>query len=87
VVVFLPEKRGLACGDWVAGDMPSISEVRPYEWIETRKKAGKLDFDSLIPGHGDVLRGKERLVLGEQYLADLMQATTKAWGIAREGAR
>ena len=79
VVVYLPEKRVLVSGDLLAGDTPYIGVVSPHEWIQTLEEVRRLDFDVVIPGHGDVMRGKARLDLWRQYLADVAAETAKAY--------
>jgi len=79
VVVYLPERRVLASGDLLAGDTPYIGVVRPEEWVQTLDGVRKLDFDYVIPGHGDVMRGKDRLDLWKRYLTDVVAETTKAF--------
>ena len=78
-IVYVPAKRVVASGDLLAGDTPYIGVVTPQEWVETLDNLGKLAFDSVIPGHGDVMKGKERLQLWESYLSDVMTETTRAY--------
>lgn len=82
-VVYVPAKRVVASGDLLAGDTPYIGVVTPFEWVETLEKLGKLDFDYVIPGHGDVMKGKKRLELWRSYLSELITETTRAY---KEGA-
>jgi cyclase len=86
VVVYLPQKHVLVSGDLLAGDTPYIGVVSPYEWIRALEEVRKLDFDNLIPGHGDVIRGKERLDLWKQYLADVMSETERAYAQGKSSA-
>ena len=79
VVVYVPGKHVLASGDLLAGDTPYIGVVRPQEWIQTLDELRNLEFDFVIPGHGDVMRGKDRLDLWKRYLADVIDETTKAY--------
>lgn len=79
VVVYLPESRVLVSGDMLAGDTPYIGAVSPTEWVATLNKVGRLDFDTVIPGHGDVEHGKTHLELWKRYLTDLMTETSRAF--------
>lgn len=36
--------------------------VFPSKWINTLKQISALDFDIIIPGHGDVIYGKDYLL-------------------------
>lgn len=51
----------------------------PYDWIRTLDEAEKLDFDYVIGGHGDVMRGKGMFKLWRQYFGDLMAETADAY--------
>jgi cyclase len=88
-VVYLPAKRVVASGDLLAGDTPYIGVVTPQEWVETLDELGKLDFEYVIPGHGGVIRGKDRLNLWKRYLTDVVAETTRAYeqGASLEEAR
>ena len=61
------QKPGIAFGDWVAGYTPSISEVNPQGWIETRKEAARLEFDGVIPGYGGVFRAPRAREFSERF--------------------
>lgn len=58
VVVHLPREKVVATGDMVVHPFPFGSSPHPSEWIATLGKLSALDFDYLIPGHGDVQQGK-----------------------------
>ena len=79
VVVYLPQERVMATGDLLAGDTPYIADITPYEWIRTLEALEKLDFDIAIPGHGDVMGGREKLRLWKDYFRDLMAETESAY--------
>jgi cyclase len=89
VVVYLPKERIIASGDLLAGDTPYVAEVNPDEWARTLEAVEKLDFDYVIPGHGEVMRGKEHFALWKEYLRDLMAETAKAYaeGASSEAAK
>jgi cyclase len=89
VVVYLPKERVIATGDLLAGDTPYVAEIAPTEWARTLEAVEKLDFDYVIPGHGEVMRGKEHFALWEEYLRDLMAQTAEAYaqGASREETR
>jgi hypothetical protein len=56
-----------------------MGDSYPYDWIQTLDAAEKLDFDSVIGGHGDVIRGKQKLELWKQYFQDLMDRTSTVY--------
>jgi len=79
VFVYLPREKVLVTGDAVHGWTPYMGDSYPYDWIQTLDAAEKLDFDQVIPGHGDVMRGKEKFELWKQYFRDLLDETAKAY--------
>jgi cyclase len=56
-VIYFPALRTLHTGDLMAGTSPLIDYNgggSVVEWTKTLDNALKLDFDTVIPGHGDV---------------------------------
>lgn len=60
-VVYLPQDRVVATGDMVVHPIPYGFSRHPLEWVQTLDSLAALDFDILIPGHGDVQRDKSYL--------------------------
>jgi len=89
VVVYLPAEKVIATGDLLHGWMPYMADSHPYDWIRTLEAAAALDFDQVIPGHGDVLAGKDRFRLWTRYFRDLMREAAEAYarGDTRAEAR
>ena len=83
VFVFLPNEKIIVTGDALHGWTPFMGDSYPYEWIKTLDAAEKLDFNSVLGGHGDVMHGKLRFELWKQYFQDLMDRTAAAYA---EGA-
>jgi cyclase len=83
VFVFLPNEKFLATGDALHGWTPFMGDSYPYEWIQTLDAAEKLDFHTVLGGHGDVMHGKLRFELWKEYFQDLMDRTAAAYA---EGA-
>jgi cyclase len=81
VFVFLPNDKVLVTGDALHGWTPYMADSYPYEWIQTLDAAEKLEFDQVIGGHGDVMRGKEKFELWKQYFRDLLQETAQAYAL------
>jgi len=79
VEVFLPKSKVIMTGDLIAGDTPYIADVSPYEWIHTLDAVEQLDFETVIPGHGDVMRGKDGLRLWRNYFRELTAQTEAAY--------
>jgi glyoxylase-like metal-dependent hydrolase (beta-lactamase superfamily II) len=61
VIVHLPIDGVVVTGDMVVHPFPYGFSTQPREWIATMKRLAGLEFDYLVPGHGDVQRGKEYL--------------------------
>lgn len=61
VIVHLPKDGVVVAGDMVVHPFPYGFSTQAEEWIATMKKLAELEFDYLVPGHGDVQRGKTYL--------------------------
>ena len=83
IFVYLPKEKVIASGDALHGWTPYMGDSYPYDWIRTLEAAEKLDFDYVIGGHGEVMRGKGTFELWEQYFQDLLAQTAEAYA---EGA-
>lgn len=79
VFVYLRREKVPVTGDALHGWTPFMGDSYPYDWIQTLDAAEKLDFDQVIAGHGDVIRGKEKFELWKLYFRDLMDETAKAY--------
>jgi len=60
-VVYLPKEKILIAGDLVDSPVPYLEGGFPIEEVATLKRMEELDFETLVPGHGNVLRGKSFL--------------------------
>ncbi len=84
VVLFLPAERVLMTGD-LLDDLPFTGHGSPRALVETLRALEKLEFDTIIPGHGTVRRGadaREHL----QKVAELFDSIVKQTEAAiREG--
>jgi glyoxylase-like metal-dependent hydrolase (beta-lactamase superfamily II) len=63
VVVYLPNEKILVTGDLLVSPVPFAFDGYPEQWIETLERADRLDADTIVPGHGDVMRDKTFLRL------------------------
>ncbi len=79
VFVYLPKEKVIATGDALHGWTPYMGDSYPYDWVRTLDAAEKLDFDYVIGGHGDVMRGKGTFELWKRYFSDLMAETADAY--------
>jgi cyclase len=62
-VAYLPNEKILATGDLVDHPVPYLRGGFPAEQIATLEKLKAIDAETLVPGHGDVLHGKEYVQL------------------------
>ena len=81
VQVFCPQKRTVASGDVVIGFLPNINDGYPRDWPGTMSSLGGLAFDRILPGHGPVQPGRQRLAQMKNYIEELtgvVEAAKKA---------
>ena len=77
VVAWLPKERVVATGDLLHGWMPYMGDGYPSEWVATLDALDKLEFDTIIGGHGTV-KPHAHLTFFRNYLADLIAAVRTA---------
>jgi cyclase len=75
--VYLPKEKILITGDAVVHPIPYGFSSDPLTWIETLKRATTLDFDIMIPGHGDVQHSKT-YIKQLTSLLEVVQSRVKA---------
>jgi glyoxylase-like metal-dependent hydrolase (beta-lactamase superfamily II) len=83
-VIYFPALRTLHTGDLMAGATPLIDYLgggSVVEWTRTLDEAMKLDFDTVIPGHGKVTDKAGLLT----YRNNVEKLRTRATGLIREG--
>jgi cyclase len=77
VVAYLPQQKVVATGDLLHGWMPFMGDSYPPEWVATLDQLGKLEFDWIVGGHGDV-KPRAHLTTFRNYLSDLVDETRRA---------
>jgi cyclase len=83
-VIYFPALRTIHTGDLMAGSVPLIDYSGGgslVEWTRTLDEAMKLDFDTVIPGHGPVTNKAGLLA----YRNNVEKLRTRAAGLIREG--
>lgn len=83
-VIYFPALRTLHTGDLMAGSTPLIDYNGGgslVEWAKTLDQAMKLDFDTVIPGHGPVTNKAGLLA----YRNNVEKLRTRATELIREG--
>jgi cyclase len=85
VMVYFPELRVLHTGDLMAGSSPLIDYAGGgslLEWAATLDGALKMDFDTVIPGHGPVAKKADLLA----YRNNVEKLKNRVSGLIRQGA-
>lgn len=83
-VVFFPALRTIHTGDLMSGNTPLIDYNgggSVVEWTKTLDAAMKLEFDTVIPGHGPVTTKAALL----NYRNNVEKLRTRATALIREG--
>lgn len=72
--IFFPEEKVLFAGDLIFEDkFPYAGDVTcdPEKWITAMKRMKALNPDFIIPGHGPVMKGSDKLDRHEKFFIDL----------------
>ena len=83
-VIYFPALKTIHTGDLMAGTTPLIDYTGGgslIEWTKTLDSAMKLDFETVIPGHGAVTNKAGLLT----YRNNVEKLRTRATGLVREG--
>jgi glyoxylase-like metal-dependent hydrolase (beta-lactamase superfamily II) len=73
VVVYLPKERVVVTGDLLGAGPSYLGDAYLTEWSATLDRLRALDFDWVLPGHGDAFQGKAKIDYFQAYLADFWQ--------------
>src|SRR5262245_11637392 len=76
VVVFLPKERIVCTGDLMESVPSYMGDSFPDDWIATLDRLKALDFDTVMPGHGVVFKGKTKITAFQAYLRDAIAQVT-----------
>ena len=76
-VVFLPKERIVCTGDLMESRLAYMGDGIFDEWITTLDAVKKLDFDTVLPGHGVPFHEKALITAYQSYLKDLMTQVAK----------
>ena len=85
VMIYFPALKVLHTGDLVAGNSPLIDYGGGgslLEWTATLDEALKMDFDTVIPGHGPIAK-KADIV---KYRDNIEKLKTRVTGLIKQGA-
>jgi glyoxylase-like metal-dependent hydrolase (beta-lactamase superfamily II) len=71
-IAYLPNEKIVVAGDLLDHPVPYLGGGFPFEEADTLKRMADLDFGTIVPGHGDVLHGKQFL----NQVIEFIQAVT-----------
>ena len=88
VVVYLPKEKIVCTGDLMESVISYMGDAYADEWPATLDRLMTLDFDTVMPGHGVVFKGKAHIQAFQRYIRDLLKQATdlKKAGVAAEAA-
>lgn len=88
VVLFLPKERIVCTGDLMESVVSYAGDAYMEEWIATLDKLRALDFDTVMPGHGVVFKGKTKIEAFQKYLRDVLTqvAALRKQGLSADAA-
>jgi cyclase len=76
-VVLLPKERIVCTGDLMESRLAYMGDGIFDEWVTTLDALKKLDFDTVLPGHGVPFHEKSLITAYQGYLKDLMTQVAK----------
>jgi glyoxylase-like metal-dependent hydrolase (beta-lactamase superfamily II) len=83
VVVFLPNEKVVMTGDFLTSGLSNMSDSYPEEWVASLDELKKLDFDTVLPGHGEAFTDKSKIDYFQAYLRDVWSEVSR---LKKEGA-
>jgi cyclase len=88
VVVYLPKERIVCTGDLMESVVSYMGDSFPEDWIATLERLKAIDFDTVMPGHGVVFKGKSKIDAFQNYLRDVITQLTalRKQGLSAEAA-
>ena len=88
VIVYLPKERIVCTGDLMESVPSYMGDSFPEDWIATLERLKAIDFDTVMPGHGVVFKGKTKIEAFQKYLRDAITQVTalKKQGLSADAA-
>jgi glyoxylase-like metal-dependent hydrolase (beta-lactamase superfamily II) len=77
VVVYLPKERLVITGDLLTSGLSNMSDSYPLEWASTLDELKKLDFQTVLPGHGEAYTDKTKIDAFQAYLRDVWSEVSR----------
>jgi glyoxylase-like metal-dependent hydrolase (beta-lactamase superfamily II) len=88
IVVFLPKERMVMTGDFLTSGLSNMSDSYPQDWVASLDALKKLDFQTVLPGHGEAFTDRAKIDYFQAYLRDVWTETSrlKKEGVSAEEA-
>jgi len=89
VVVYLPKEKVVMTGDMMVGaGISNMSDAYVNEWVTTLDNLKKIDFETILPGHGEAFTDKAKIDYWQAYLRDVWTEVgkLKAQGVSAADA-
>jgi cyclase len=88
VVVFLPKEKIVMTGDLLTSALSNMSDAFVNEWVTTLDELKKLDFVTVLPGHGEAFTDHAKIDYFQAYLRDVWTEVSrlKQQGVSAEDA-
>ena len=77
VVVLLPKERIVMTGDFLTSGLSNMSDSYPEEWAASLDALKRLEFDTVMPGHGEPFTDKAKIDYFQAYLRDVWSETSR----------
>lgn len=77
VVVYLPKEKVVMTGDFLTAGLSNMSDSYPSEWVASLDALKKLDFDTVLPGHGEAFTDKAKIDYFQAYLRDVWSEVSR----------
>jgi len=75
VIMWLPQEKIVATGDIVVLPTPYAFNVYPDRWRDTLLAINELEYEILVPGHGEIQRSKDFTNLMIEVLDSIIEQT------------
>ena len=82
LVIYLPREKIAITGDLLTADLSNMSDAYVNEWVGTLDELQKLDFTTVLPGHGEAFTDRNKIDYFQAYLADVW---TEVGRLKRQG--
>jgi glyoxylase-like metal-dependent hydrolase (beta-lactamase superfamily II) len=72
-MIYFPKEKVLITGDLLISTVPFMYSSRPRGWLARLREIEKIDFEVIVPGHGEIQRDRHYLELHIRLLESLLK--------------